>query len=486
MNINKIVFGLFASVLMLMSLLVLPLQFLETKQLAGNPEGCPFYITLQASLANYKMFASDKANAGYIKQRLVDFEGAVSANQSSSAALVAKYQTRYQQQLKKFSLDSIRNVKDTSQLLLVARAVAPVVDGYYLDKKVSCVNPLLKWKSNDVKRILQYNMGGLYDQLPDINSRILFSVESCPQLGAFPGFFVNNQSTTLGTQFMTGAPLLSALYVLPKYNYDKIGTYNGLVPWCAFNAEFISDKLNRKLMNIAGMDIITISKNELVRKSSKFKIEAEPGIKPIPQKNIYPRFDEGYRNYSNLQSYGMAYLAARVNYVDESHVLPHEKAINKYFSRPERLHPAAFTEATYALYDQLKTLHGKGDILLESADHHALSSVPAKVSFAGTAHVLGMVGERAVIATECTRKTCTMVLNLAKAPGWRAYVNDQPVRIERANFAFMAVTVPEGDAVVWFIYNSFANVFSYFLSAITMMLILIFSMKGMIGAAGRN
>jgi hypothetical protein len=55
---------------------------------------------------------------------------------------------------------------------------------------------------------------------------------------------------------------------------------------------------------------------------------------------------------------------------------------------------------------------------------------------------------------------------------WRAYVNDQPVKIFRANYAFQAVAVPQGRSTVKLVYQDKAFIFGATISTITLILCL--------------
>ncbi|MCB0213662.1 MAG: YfhO family protein, partial [Anaerolineae bacterium] len=59
---------------------------------------------------------------------------------------------------------------------------------------------------------------------------------------------------------------------------------------------------------------------------------------------------------------------------------------------------------------------------------------------------------RVVVAVE-TDQPGYLVLSDAYYPGWRATIDQQPATIERANYAFRAVYVPEGQHTVEFVFN---------------------------------
>ncbi len=453
-----------------LTFLLFPLEFLRTNELADNPKGCQYYITLQSTLVNYATLTYDQANAEYIKKRLLQSEADLNKS-SLSSKIGAKYRNDYDVILQKNGITSVAMLHREQDIIPLARALAPVVDQFYLDERVSCVSPLIDSIKPASRRILQYNVAGLYDQIPDKLSRIQVVVDSGFHLGVFSGLFVNNQTTTLETQFMTGIPLLSALYVIPWYNFANAGGYSGLVPWCAFWSGFVTEKPLRKILDIAGIDVFTVSTKELLAKKGPNYINFLPGAEPI-KSTIYNQFARDYSTYLNTQSYGMAYLANHIEYVAPQQVQPFEKVIRKYFSHIKHQNPHKFEQATAMLYKNLLALNNRYDIILEKTfnDVSPEGSIPA-----GNAKLEGLVGERALINADCKRKNCTLVLNVADSPGWRAYVNLKPARIERANYAFMAVPVAEGKSSVWFIYSPWSQEISYFISIFSLITLLLFT-----------
>lgn len=286
--------------------------------------------------------------------------------------------------------------------------------------------------------------------------------------GPSPGLFINNQTTTMDTRFMTGVPLLTALYVLPKSNFDKIGNYSSPALFNYFNVASFQDPLTRKVLDIGGIDVFTVYKN--LQGNTKFaNATALPSY-------LNKTFDIGLVSYINNNSYGMAYLANTITYIDPAMVTTYENKIKAYFATHTDVN--SFSTATTALYQSLLQLKNKHDIILERQSSIDNANTPALTKQpADTVVIQGIVGPRALFVTHCERTQCTFVFNVAKAPGWHAFVNGKRTPIERANFAFMAVTVPEGDATVWFIYDPWTNILSYFISALFLLWLILLSVK---------
>ncbi|MES2217668.1 MAG: hypothetical protein V4501_04575 [Pseudomonadota bacterium] len=445
--------------------MVFPISAIQSKEKSDNPQNCPYYITIQSILANSTLLASDKANVKFIKSRLMRFEKDIKKSGYTSAA-VSEYRANYYQALSQLGLNTINFANSDSLILNIARKVDNIVDSYYLDNNIFCVNRSYTWNTShtlftnphvNLRRILQYNLAALYDQLPSRYMRIVGASQDEFQLGVFSGFFVNNQTTSLNIQLMTGIPILTALYVLPKDNFDSMGTYRAVVPWNSFYSPYFMDPNMRKIMNIAGVDVFTVE-------TSDHDWNNIPDVTPVPA-SINKAFviASELHTFINKDSYGMAYLANHISYQNPKDIKHYEKFIKLNFARGGR-DVVKFLETTSALYEKLATLKAKHDIILESPQLNLLSSNP--IGPAGSVEINGIVGERAMFTTDCLRQDCTFVFNAAKAPGWHVFVNGKSTRLDRANFAFMAASVPNGHAVVWFVYQSWAAFASYLFSMI--------------------
>lgn len=463
-NKDRRLYYIIAVLLILISIPFFSFHRIADNQLADNPQGCRYYITLLSLLSNYQSLASDKANADYIKNRIFQFEKDIN-HAKKSPDIINEYKNKYHAVLNQFGVKSIKSVR-AEDSIAVADKSYDFIDGYYLDDRLYCINPLYFQVASHSRRILQYNFGGLYYRIPDRHSRILVAFPNDSQLGVFSGSFVNNQTTALETQFETGMPLLTALYVLPKYDFSKIGAYTASVPWGYFGIDSITDPLTRKVLNIAGIDIFSVLKSYMAVKHLKGFVDATP-----IESSIRPMFGGDAQSFINQQSYGMAYLANHISAMKKNEMEPHESAIKAYFSVKGERDPKLFTAQTDFLYGKLMGLKSKRDIILESDTSTTLTSSEMNRS-PGSVTIKGIVGPRAMFDVNCNRSVCTFVYNVSAAPGWHAFVNGHPTTIQRANFAFMATSVPAGHSTVWFIYEPVPALFGYFLSILSLILIL--------------
>ncbi len=466
---SKIIYSILGLLLIAATAKLFPFHRLTTNEKADNPLSCRYYVTLESILSNYTLLASDRANVKYIKRRLLHFEKDL--KHAPDKAIATAYQNNYEVSLKKFNVSSIKDVANDGLILAIANSSYKNIDDYYLDSRLFCINQMYNEYGDAKRRITHFNLGSLYSQIPSRYMRIVAAYPNDTQLGAYSGFFVNNASTTLETQFMSGMPLLTALYVMPKYDYGILGTCRSQVPWGYFNANAFFDGLTRKVLDIAGIDVFSVLKSQL--KSGNFPEFV--GAKPIDT-NVRGQFGGDYAVYLNTQSYGMAYLANHITYEDPHTIRHFERAIQKYFAHADKHDPYDFVAITTILYDKLMKLADKQDILLEAMPPLSNELENANTP-AGTTIIHGIVGPRAWFNADCLREKCTFVLNISNATGWHAYVNGYKTPITRANFAFMAIPLPQGNSSIWFIYSPIGDLISYFVSILGLIYLVIITKR---------
>jgi hypothetical protein len=194
-------------------------QVLTTYERIDNPRGCKYYMTMESMLANYPLLSFDKANTRYIKNKIVQFEADL--QKRSSNPVTTAYAKNYYGVLAKLNLSSIKQVSGSRKLIALAKQTYRNMDQFYLDEQLFCQNPLYDTvHMTAVRQLLYYHLGGLYyDLFPNVHIRVESAVNKWVEAGVFPGFFVNNQTTSLDTRFLVGIPLLTALYVIPGYDF---------------------------------------------------------------------------------------------------------------------------------------------------------------------------------------------------------------------------------------------------------------------------
>lgn len=429
--------------------IVFPSQIITDGIREDNPEACAYYISLQSLLANYRMLAKDKANLTLIKNRLLKFENDLK-RKKSPLNILSQYKVKFKAALAGVNINSVTKMADAHTIIAFAQKNSRLIDAFYLDPHFYCVTPLYDWTK--VKRkVMRYNLTSLYENIPNKYSRIV-AASIDDTLTSPLAYFFNNQTATMDVRFATGMPLLTSLYVMPKYDFSTIGHYSEAMPWHMYNAALFNDPIIRKVLNVGGIDIFTVRTWDL----------RQPILdtKPI---NAYlnPIFGTDFQSFFNTQSYGMAYIANNISYENPATIIPYENVIKKHLSNHKQIEQ--FKNATYELYQKLLNLKNKGDIILESTSFINDSHTSTK-KMNGTVEIKGVIGERALFEANCFNKNCVFVYNTAKALGWHAYVNDKPSIIQRVNFAFMGVFIPQGKTLIWFIYQPFYQFLLYLIS----------------------
>ncbi len=454
-----------STILIIVSIIgFLPKERIVNNELLYNPTACNYYISLQSLLANYPLLAQDKANFRFIRNRLIKFENDLTST-TVSPNITAEYKAQYDKLLSAFHINSFSSILDEPSIIAIATAGTHLIDSFYLDNRIFCVNPLYDWSHYTHRRILRHNLSGLYMGISNKYSLILSAVADDWLMGPTPGLFTVNQTTVLDTRYMSGLPLLTALYVLPKYDFVNISHPGSAAPWNFFRADSFGDSVTRKILNISGIDIFTAYKNDL-------------GLKKIPgvlalHSTINPIFDYGLITFQNTQSYGLAYLAEHIHYENPELIKQDEAIIKDYFKKNSN--PDKFISVQNSLYQNLMQLQNKHDIILESAEPKKVLSNTPFSSIAGTSKIKGIVGDRAFFTTTCLRHNCIFVFNTAYAEGWHAFVNNKSSTISRANYAFMATTVPQGKATVWFIYEPLSRIIGDFISITALIIFILLS-----------
>ncbi len=476
MGKHSLQFIICLSAILLSAYYVFSFQAIQTNEFDGNPNGCPYYITMESLLANYRMMSLDSANAKFIKNKMLRFENDL--QKRSLNPLVQGYEKNYYATLLAHNVNSINKVNDISLLIALAQQSYKGMDQFYLDEKLFCINPLYDPIKNGTRMMFYYHLGGLYNNLfPDLYTRVLFAVKSWEGTAVFPGFFVNNQTTILDTRFLVGMPLLTALYILPGYDFKGLGVYGSMMPWNDLGSLNFTDSKLRKILDISGIDAFTLSQLELSKQSkSKGSLEIKNATRLKNESQISINKPD-YITYINTNSYGMAYLASKITYVDQNEIAGYEKAIKKYYSHPNDQDQVGFRSAQQALYAKLYKLRDKHEVILESKlPFNYLNTTQGSLA-SGTVNVNGIVGERAFFTADCLQSSCTFVANISDAPGWHAFVNKHEHKIERANFAFISTTIPNGKYGIWLIYSPLSSLLSYLLSLICLIAIVRVSIK---------
>lgn len=420
----------------LIALTCFGLSFFPFEKLSSYKD-CPYYITLESNLANYQGMRYDQANIGFIKNRIIGFESDLNKRNIEQ---VNKYSTPYRELLRNFSVISADQLSD-DQVVKFSENFYKIIDGFYLDKKFNCVSEKIHPPVYRDSKTLKYNLDGIYFNSTNAYERIMSSGLSDIAQGTGHGLLMHNNTSTLDSRFMMGYPTLHALYSIPKYYYTKRGSYNGIYAWHGIDLNW----KNLKLLNISGIDIITIWKG--------FPYYDYFGLTALDfdQNKIFD-YNKKLLLLRNENSYHQTYIANSANFVAEKSVKNVEKKIVNYFHK--KIGNAEYVKAVRVLEPELQKLKNRFDVIVEKEDLYEKYR-NNKRDQQEEAKVQNIAGDRLFIKANCAKEQCLLGLNLAKFPDWKAYVNGKRKEIYRVNLAFMGVEIPKGESSILFIYENY-------------------------------
>lgn len=395
-----------------------------------NPKGCPPYIALQTQVAIYeKMGFEDSPSLRYFRRRLCRYEADSGTRVGSGSAC-------------NLPLD---------QVFSVARKSYHPFDDFYLGGQ-GCWYPE---KFTPVGYgnffIANFNNTAALSGLDDRFKKTLFAVGSSDyQLMVGGGHLIHNgTSATVDTRYLAAFPPINAVYLTPGFIHPGWGSHRTLLPW-EFTPSLVEDATVRRLMNIGGIDAFLFPAEEYA--ATKDKRDMVPIKISMPERLRPP-----YVLVEDKRSYGVAYLARSVRHVPQrsSDLMEDRYPIRN----PDRWN--RFKETVNYLTRELVSPSPFRSVILESA-----SSSPSVLLPEGNTLSIASVGRgnKAAFHVGCEKPPCLMVLNYADLNGWKAFVDDKPAPIQRANFAFMAVNVPHGKHLVWFEHRRWGLVVGTYLS----------------------
>jgi hypothetical protein len=275
--------------------------------------------------------------------------------------------------------------------------------------------------------------------MEDRFKRILLAAEIFPMPGGTGVFFHHNGSSTVDSRYVRAYPPLHALYLIPGYLFDSVGTSQSPLSW-HWGTQAVKDAPTRKLLNIAGIDAYLFKKSDYLALASSKKA----GL-TITKDSPDDRMGLPFVLVEDERSYAMAYLANHIRYVS-----PVLNRFSNYRAPLSGAHPQmdAYKTDTAHFWKLLTALPEEPSAYVESTDHpHG-----AEERMLGTASldITNIAGNRALFRVNCDSPDCLLVFNQASLSGWSAFIDKTAASILRANFGFLSVKVPRGEHMVWF------------------------------------
>lgn len=257
-------------------------------------------------------------------------------------------------------------------------------------------------------------------------------------VGAVTGeFFLNDASTAIDSRFMSIYPTLQAIYLIPGEHFEHVGGYYTPDPW-DLAIEQVTTPTARQLLGIAGIDLYIFDRDQFRALKDK------SGLRAVPYELPYP-LDPSLAVVADERSFGMAYLAKDVRYI-APFASGDQFGPPFYPAKPQKF--AGYVKSVQNLEANLMALPGKYSVLLEDAN---LAGREVPTADGGNRLTIeNIAGNKAAFNVHCQASPCVLVFNTTDVEGWKAFADDRPIGIKRANYAFLAVEVLKGDHFVWF------------------------------------
>ncbi len=429
-----------------------------------NPSDCRPYITLQSLSQKHGLFPEDSA-AGQrvLRSRLLAFERDILKSKTSGRAaasylgVLAEFHATSASQI---NADAVESVTEQSQ---------GAIDGFYVNDFDCQYPPHSKRTFVKLWEGVYYNNISLYENIGSRFQRMLTAIGPTDHpvfapAGIGQGYFMNDATQLLDPNFMSGYRPIYSLYLVPGEDWTDVGHYLGPSLWQQ-GTELVSEPLKRHIMNIGGVDIFTFLKARFDQVKDKADLEVIPFS--IPEA-IRPPFTV----VRDRRSYGIAYLAKSINYtkpIDNLLTFPtpplsknDEKTIGEYRGQ------------VFSYLQRLNALGSMHSIILE--DDRFPEGREERMPIGNWLSIVNIAGNKAAFQVHCFAEPCILVFNSAAGLGWRAFIDKVATPIQRANFAFLSVSVPVGDHFVWLenrrwgmALGAYATAIAYLITAFVML-----------------
>lgn len=381
------------------------------------------FTSFKSAVHYYQGQQHDKASLEYLKKRWFQFQ-----KDLKKYPLLA---SKIEGQFPKF-IDSLEFYEK----------VAKYIDEFYLS-----IPEIYKFKNipNNFKKI---------NELPAINdycsstqyylnapkySSILFGTKD-----SLPVFYANGNYIDVFSRFayMTGAGIFPSIYTyyhvthlynLPKYKFP---------PCTSYDIDAIRSDSVRKLINITGIDYISYEKTEY----PKYYYQLFKNYGYIPIDNI-PE-NSNIRFFYNPNSYGKAYIAKQIRFLNPNENLNNAKGINylKKWPYNQSLH-RNFENHINKIPDKQNHF-----ALIEKKQERTFIENDTKVAD-NKLIIKKIIASKAIFEVDCKQESCWIVYNVAALKGWKAFSYTKELPIYKANMGFIGVELKKGKHFLWMEYH---------------------------------
>lgn len=202
---------------------------------------------------------------------------------------------------------------------------------------------------------------------------------------------------------------------------------------------YLREPFLQKLSNIVGIDYIVYIQSLFPDSYSDF---LDHGFIPI-----YSDKQFGIVIFQNPNSYGKAYLANRVDYIDPvlyyANIMPADEKMNWPYS-------AVLLSSFKGIISKIPD--DKYSVIIETDQKNNISD-PEIVSKNNSLSISKILASKAMFDVNCQSASCWFVYNSSFLKGWKAFVGSNPVEIFRTNLGFIGIQIPSGNHTVWLEYR---------------------------------
>ena len=360
----------------------------------------------------------------------------------------------------------VSNVKRISddQIPYFLKETGPSLDDFYIQHHPTPY-PWGCPADKDGTQMTHHNNAAVLSGVRLPSQRVLFATNSPVDVGLSNGLLLNNSLTGIDGRYMAGFPPMHFLYYYPGNSFLAVGNtgFISSLGW-VLSTENMLAPANRKILDIAGIDIFVVDR------AAYQKLGEDLGLKTLPY-TLPAVYDPNYLVLENTRSYGLAYLARSIRYVDPGLL---EKAVQN-FKLPFYLGPVQtyyhFTRALKNLRDTLTAVDGKHALIIEDEKKAGQTEILEPSS--NTLKIENFIGNRAAFRVHCEKEPCRLVFNTSAIRGWKAFADGKQLPVQRANFAFLSVDVPGGDHLVWFEHRLDFPILMSFITLLAFIIILL-------------
>ncbi len=427
-------------------------------------------ILFGAHRANLKGLEKDVSSLVFVKKEMSGCE--------QDLVRVPVYAQNYQTVLRWLGVSSVRDVSNES-----VPDVLIYITGLFDDFIASHTTPFPWGLPSEISmsQMNHYNNAILLNLVTSPFQRLMFVTEEDFNVGLSNGLLLNNSLTGIDARFMSGYAPTHFLYYHPASDFLNVGTYQspGVSGWAMTSADVLSRK-NRKILDIAGIDLFVVRKYFIgnILDKNDFGIPAKEFISNLADKYgfdladcVIPKdYDPEYAILQNNRSYGLVYLAKAISYVRPDLLNTAQKHFKLPFFESGLENYYKFTTALAGLRKNLLSLNGKHTIILE--DTLRAVGEQEQMPSGNSLTIENFIGNRSAFRVHCVTEPCRLVFNTAAISGWKAFSDKKLLPIQRANFAFLSVPVPKGDHLIWFEHRSGFAILGSFVSLLIYIAIL--------------